>query len=164
MLQLGVDQFTLVLQSKLDYEYEDWGKFEADLLVDDFMERSKMRELIPNEFGSADVKLPDGYTHGYSFHDSLWYWTIAYHEYFRRMGVIIKFSAYAWHEYRKRYEQTFGETVELYGFLKMTQSNLYSQRLSRVDIYVDFIDEGIDVAQLKRSFESGRLEVRYGKY
>ena len=46
----------------------------------------------------------------------------------------------------------------------MIDSDEYSFRLSRIDICYDFINEGIDIAKLKRSIEEKRTELRYGKY
>jgi len=80
------------------------------------------------------------------------------------MGVIVKFSAYAWHSYQQRYESKFNEPIHLHTFLKMISSDEYTFRLSRIDICCDFYNEGIDIAKLKRSIEEGRTEIRYGKY
>src|SRR5699024_12477993 len=103
-------------------------------------------------------------TIGYSFINAPFYFCTAYHEAFTKMGVIVKFSAYAWHEYQKRYEETCDESIHLHTFFKLIDSNDYTYILSRIDICCDFFNENINIAILKRSNEEGRTELRYGKY
>lgn len=163
MLKSDIDQFTLVLQPTDDFEFDDWREWVAMHLIDTFLVKSKMVSLFDN-IGKTDVKIPEGYTTGYSFTNSPFYFCIAYHEAFSRMGVIIKFSAYAWQEYRKRYKEKYGEPLHLHSLFKLIDSEEYSFRLSRIDICCDFINENINVAELKRSIEEGRTEIRYGKF
>lgn len=163
MIQPDIDQFTLVLQSRDIFDFDEWREWVANNVINTFLINSKILSLF-DHFGESDVKLPEGYTIGYSFINSPFYFCIAYHEAFFKMGVIVKFSAYAWHEYRKRYEKKFNESIHLHSFFKLIDSEDYSFRLSRIDICCDFINENIDIAQLKRSIEEGRTELRYGKY
>lgn len=163
MIKPDIDQFTLVLQSTQYFDFDDWRNGLADNIINEFLEKSNLLLLFDN-FGDADVRLPEGYSIGYSFLNAPFYFCIAYHEAFSKMGVIVKFSAYAWHEYRKRYEEHFNNPIHLHSFFKMIDSTNYSLRLSRVDMYCDFFNENINIAQLKRSIEDGRTEIRYGKY
>src|SRR5699024_6709149 len=101
-----------------------------------------------------------GYTIGYSFINAPFYFCTAYHEAFTKMGVIVKFSAYAWHEYQKRYEETFNESIHLHTFFKLIYSHDFTFRLSRIDMCCDCINEKIKIAKLTRSIEEGRTEVR----
>src|SRR5699024_8921096 len=55
----------------------------------------------------------------------------------------------------------FNENINLHNFFKMIESTEYTYRLSRVDVYCDFINEGIDIDKIKRSLENKRLQVRY---
>lgn len=166
MLIIGIDQWSLTLRSNLDGSFDDWINWEATYIISEFMKKSRMLELFKEyEFSYADCKLPEGYSHGYSFRSSPWYFCIAFNEGFRNMGVIVKLSAWAWAEYKKRYALAYGFETELHNFLRSTMSDkYYSQRLSRVDPFVDFINEGICVAKIKRSIEQGRLQVHYGRY
>lgn len=163
MIQPDIDQFTLVLQSRDIFDFDEWREWVAKNMINSFLIDSKMLSLF-DHFDESDVKLPEGYNVGYSFNNSPFYFCIAYHEAFSKMGVIVKFSAYAWHEYRKRYEKEFNAPIHLHTFFKLIDSEDYSFRLSRIDICCDFIDENIDIAKLKRSIEEGRTELRYGKY
>src|SRR5699024_12087442 len=92
------------------------------------------------------------------------YFCTANNEAITIMVVIVKFSAYSWHEYQKRYEETFNESIHLHTFFKLIDSNDYTFRLSRIDMCCDFFNENINIAKLKRSIEEGRTELRYGKY
>ncbi|HLR23463.1 MAG TPA: hypothetical protein VK100_07075 [Pseudogracilibacillus sp.] len=163
MIKPDIDQFTLVLQSTDVFDFDEWRNWLADNIINTFIIKSKMLSLFDN-FGESDVKLPEGYTIGYSFINAPFYFCTAYHEAFTKMGVIVKFSAYAWHEYQKRYEETFNESIHLHTFFKLIDSNDYTFRLSRIDMCCDFFNENINIAKLKRSIEEGRTELRYGKY
>lgn len=163
MIKPDIDQFTLVLQPTEIFDYDEWRDWVAINIINTFLVKSKMLSLFAN-FGKSDVRLPEGYTIGYSFIDAPFYFCIAYHEAFYKMGVIVKFSAYAWHEYRKLYEKEFDEFIHLHNFFKLIESEDYNFRLSRIDICCDFINENIDIAKLKRSIEEERTELRYGKY
>lgn len=164
MVITGIDQFTLVLRGVRGSGFDDWINWEAEDIRKEFMKKSKMLKIMPYEFGSADCTLPSGYSDGYSFKMSPWYFCIAFHEAFRSMGVIVKFSSYCWADYKERYATAYRSPIELHNFLRLTESEKYDQRLSRVDPYVDFINEGICVASLNRSIESGRTQVFYGRY
>ena len=163
MIKPDIDQFTLVLQSTQYFDFDDWRNGLADNIINEFLEKSNLLLLFDN-FGDADVRLPEGYSIGYSFLNAPFYFCIAYHEAFSKMGVIVKFSAYAWHEFQRRYKDYFDESIHLHSFFKMIDSINYTFRLSRIDLCCDFFNENIKIAQLKRSIEDGRTEIRYGKY
>ncbi|RSL29218.1 hypothetical protein D7Z54_32430 [Salibacterium salarium] len=163
MIEPDIDQFTLVLQPTDMFDFDEWREWVANNLINAFLVQSRMLKLF-DDFGDSDVKLPEGYTVGYAFINAPFYLCIAYHEAFSKMGVIVKFSAYAWHEYQKRYEEEFNEPIHLHSFFKLIDSDEYEFRLSRIDMCCDFFNENIDIAKLKRSIEEGRTELRYGKY
>lgn len=165
-IEVGVDQFTIVLQTtKVKFEFDDWKDEIAEDMLWDFMENSKLISLFSEmNFCKANNKLPEGYTVGYTFSNSPFYFITAYHEAFKKMGVIVKFSSYAWQEYQKRFELAYGYPIHLHSFFQLIESDLYDFRLSRIDPCVDFFNYGINIAALKRSIEQKRTEVRYGKY
>lgn len=163
MIKPDIDQFTLVLQPIGVFDFDEWRDWVADNIINTFLIKSKMLTLFDN-FSETDVKLPEGYTIGYSFINAPFYFCIAYHEAFTKMGVFVKFSAYAWREYQKRYKEEFTEPIHLHTFFKLIDADEYSFRLSRIDMCCDFFNEGIDIAKLKRSIEEKRTEFRYGKY
>ncbi|ALD11477.1 TPA: hypothetical protein ACGB8A_000786 [Listeria monocytogenes] len=118
-------------------------------------------ELLFGLVEEVDGGILKNYTKGYTFLDAPFYFRIAYHPFYVNMGVSIYFSAYAWSEYRKRYEEYFNKPIHLHTFFQLIHSKDYSYRLSRIDMVIDFKNEGVDIAKIYRSLEAGRTEVRY---
>lgn len=156
-----IDQFTLILKPKqLDFDFNDWGGWKADSLIEDFLNRSSL-EVLFGQIEDADGGLLKNYTKGYTFKNAPFYFRIAYHPLYVNMGISIYFSAYAWSEYRKRFEIHFNNNIHLHTFFRLIDSKQYSFRLSRVDMAVDFKNESVDIAKIYRSLQAGRTEVRY---
>lgn len=137
-LYVGIDEFTLVLQSNSTFNYEDWNE-EAFLIVSEFISLSKL-EMIFGKTSFTTTNLPAGYTSGWIFGSFPFYFAIAVNVSFPKMGVIVKFSAHAWSEYCKRYDDKYSESMSIYKFLQNTHSTLYSARISRVDMYADYFN------------------------
>lgn len=156
-----IDQFTLILQpTSLAFEFDDWEKWKAESLINTFLDMSGL-ELLFGLVEEADGGILRNYTKGYTFLDAPFYFRIAYHPIYVNMGVSIYFSAYAWSEYRKRYEEYFNKQIHLHTFFRLIHSRDYSYRLSRIDMAIDFKNEGVDIAKIYRSLQAGRTEVRY---
>lgn len=156
-----IDQFTLILQpSDFNFDFDDWGNRKADSLIESFLEKAHLERLF-GLIEEADGGFLKNYTKGYTFLDAPFYFRVAYHPLYINMGISIYFSAYAWSEYRKKYEEYFKEPVHLHSFLKLIHSKNYTFRLSRVDMAVDFKNEGVDIARIYRSLQAERTEVRY---
>lgn len=159
-----IDQFTLVLQPvSLNFDFEDWERWKADDLINTFLIKSKLATLF-KEFGQleyANGGILKNYTHGYTFDNLPFYFRIAFHPSYIKMGISVYFSAYSWAEYQKLYEEKFQESIQLNKFFQLIESDDYTYRLSRIDIAIDFKNEGIDVAKIYRSLKSGRTEMRY---
>ncbi|QNL42569.1 hypothetical protein H8787_01475 [Streptococcus sp. NSJ-72] len=162
MITIGIDQFTLVLQSTVDFELDKWVDI-AHEMINEFLDLSQLIKLY-GEFSKNTSQNPQGYNTSYSFDNVPFYLVVAYHSFQPSMGIIIKFSAHAWVDYQDEYKQNIGQTINIHTFLQSIQSNMYRMRLSRIDLCVDFINEGFSVAKIARSFEKKNLEVRYGKY
>lgn len=164
---VDIDQFTVVLlpnqQAKHAYQTLDrWEKWCQDIITN-ITQQTQLETLFGVMVKDATTA-PAGYNSVHSFSDVPFYLAFAYHSKQPDLGLIIKFSAHAWMEYRQHYHEAFGESIHLNRFLQLLQSDYYTVRLSRVDFCCDFIDEGIDIDKLKRSIEEKRVEVRYGKY
>lgn len=137
-LYVGIDEFTLVLQSNSSFNYEEWNE-EAYFMVREFLLLSKL-EMIFGRVLFTSTNLPAGYTSGWMFNDFPFYFAIAVNASFPRMGVIVKFSAHAWSEYCKRYDDKYSESMTINKFLQNTHSALYSERISRIDMYADYFN------------------------
>lgn len=160
MLELGIDEITLVLQlssvKKKFLETTEWQEM-AEAIINGFEKKSD----FVNVFGKRDVQkhLPQGYTHGISYGEnehSFYTATIGYHHFYAKMGVIVKFSAQALDYYCEK------TGLQVYEFLqKVEYDSLYTMRLSRVDCVCDYIDENINVTEIYQDLINNRVGVFY---
>lgn len=160
----SVDQWTLVLQMKdienKEFEIEEWSDY-ARYILNTFFKKSKLLELFGNDNLAVKNKgRIKSYTEGYTF-NLPYYIHFAFHPDQPRMGVLIDVSAQFWKAYQQKYGEKFDENLQLYHLIQMIEAEVYTARFSRIDMVVDFIDEGIDVGKIYRSLESGRSEFRH---
>lgn len=136
-IECGIDEFTIVLQPTPRVPIDRWFA-EAQNIMHEFVTLSKIEEL----FGEMEVtnhKLVQGYNSGYILNRPF-YLCICYNAELESMGVCCRFSAYAWASYREEFYRNYDEEIDLSQFLHMVQSDTYSQRLSRVDLTVDYFN------------------------
>lgn len=145
MLDVQVDEFTLVLQSnKKPESFELWESIALNI-IDKFIELTSI-ELVLSKLKETSSSLPMGYTQGIVSDNPDYYFAIAYHPDYIQMGVCIKFSARSWAEYRSNYKNIFSNSIQIHEFLfNSSNNNIYSSRLSRIDIAIDFINENVNV-------------------
>lgn len=154
MIEFGIDEITVVLQvprfieSKKDLE--EWSA-EAKLVVNHFVELADFKGIYGHI--NTQEKIPAGYTNAWTFGEHNFYLAVAYHEYQPRMGIVIKFSATSLDYYCKESQ------LKVYEFLKLIQSDLYTIRLSRIDLTADYIDEEIDVTDIYNDLMGNRVGV-----
>lgn len=156
MLQLGVDEITVVLQldSAVKQFYADngeeflWSEV-AEGMIASFLQRS---DFI-NVFGAQNTenRPPQGYTTAYRYGEHSFYLAIAYHALMMNMGVVIKFSAQALDYYCQKTD------TRVYQFLRKIQCPIYTVRLSRIDLTADYIDEGINVTDIYNDLMHNRI-------
>lgn len=139
-IRVGVDEFTLILRTvHLDnMELDDWDSY-VDDIVNAFLEKSKMRELFGDPEQAA-AKVQAGYTNGLTYVNEPWYFMIAWHDSFVRMGVCVKFSAFAYAIYKQAFQDKYHYEINIASFLRMVQSAEYTTRLSRIDLTADYFD------------------------
>lgn len=160
MLDVQVDEFTLVLQTRTKPTYiEEWDSMAIEI-IEKFIELTKI-EIVLDKLKESTQSLPQGYSRGFVCDDTPYYFAIAYHDDFIQMGICIKFSAHAWAKYRSSYEEIYAESIQLHQFLKTLNNNtLYSSRLSRIDIAIDFIDEKVNVNSIYNQLSKKNQIVR----
>lgn len=156
MLQLGVDEITVVLQLDrlVKQSYADnseefvWPEV-AEAMIAKFVQ---MADFI-HVFGAQDMenRPPQGYTVAYRYGEHSFYLAIAYHGLMPNMGVAVKFSAQALDYYCKKTD------MQVYQFLKKVQCPIYTARLSRIDLTADYINEGIDVTTIYNDLMHNRI-------
>lgn len=140
-IKLGVDEFTLVLQYSVDKpDIREW-EYLCEDIISEFLNKSFIPDVFECELVNADGKKPAGYTECLTLPDDKpFYLAIAWNPLMPTMGVILKFSAYAWAEYQYRFEKKYETSINVADFLQFTDSEFYSSRLSRIDITVDYYD------------------------
>lgn len=139
-IRVGVDEFTLVLQSTSidDIELDEWGET-VDEMLRVFLVKSRI-EVLFGPLGWAIGKLQAGYTHGLTYADRPWHFMIAWHDTYVKMGVCVKFSAFAYASYKQTYKEKYQVELNIATFLQMVQSDKYTTRLSRIDLTADYFD------------------------
>lgn len=136
-IECGIDEFTIVLQPTPRVPIDRWIA-EAQNIIYEFIKLSKIEELF-EEMEVTTHKLVQGYTSGFILNRPF-YLCICFNSELEAMGVCCRFSAYAWASYQEEFLRNFDEEIELSQFLRMVQSDIYSQRLSRVDLTVDYFN------------------------
>lgn len=143
MVELGIDEMTMVLQLPSEYkellESNEWS-YLAELIIKRFVEKAKIEEVLGLQ--DCEIRPPQGYNIAYKYGNHNFYFAIAYHLVQMSMGVAIKFSAKALDYYCEQ------SSLHVYEFLRIIQDDFYSVRLSRVDLVADFIDEDLDVTAI----------------
>ena len=147
-LIVGVDEFTIVLQAADKVKVTDWPDT-VDMMLSVFLRKSRLVNLFGDM--SPAVKLQAGYTSGLTFENRPWYLVINWNEDFPTMGVCVRFSAHAYAAYKEAYMAQFQTEMNIADFLHMVQDDVYTTRLSRIDLtadYFDYTDEHIRTAPL----------------
>lgn len=154
MLELGIDEITLVLQlspsQKECVTVSTWQR-KAHELIFAFEHKANLINVLGKRM-PLDNK-PLGYTNAYAYGEHAFNFAVAYHEVRIDMGVVVKFSAQAFEFYLQR----IGKQV--YQFMQSIEDEIYSLRLSRIDLVADFIDESVDTTNLYRQLVSGEVAV-----
>lgn len=155
MLELGIDELTIVLRLAKAFDYllatRDWIDI-AKHIIGVFCEKAKLLEVFGEEQPLAN-KLPLGYNFGFTYGEHNFYFAIAFHEYRSDMGIVVKFSATALGYYC---EKTGKKPYELF---QMIQHDLYTSRITRADLTVDYIDENIDITDIYNSYTDDKIAV-----
>lgn len=136
-LIVGVDEVTIVLQAVEKVSCMVWPTI-ADRMIEAFLEKSRLSELFGKMENTNNVQ--SGYTHGVTFADRPWYLVISWNEDMPNMGVCVRFSAYAYAVYKQEYRQKFQADMNIAILLRMVQDDIYTPRLSRIDLTADYID------------------------
>ena len=164
---VDIDEFTLVL-SLIDKDIgEDWVTI-CESFLKEFLERSQI-EILFGKMTHRYTGLPAGYISGLSYENKPWYLAIAWHEAQPRMGVCVRFSAYAWASYQMYYFRKYSRPITIADFLAMVRSSLYNIHLTRIDLVADYFDypdpDNIPGRYLKpdtiyRKINTGEYEVK----
>lgn len=159
MLELGVDEITLVLQlptvNKSLLSVSDWRDI-AEYLIHKFEKKSDVLNIFGEK--ESEPKSPAGYTVAYKYGEHNFYFAVAYHEFMIDMGVVIKFSAQALDFYLE------STGIRVYQFFQMVSCTDYEQRLSRIDLTADFIDEDVDISEIYQTLMDKKVAIFREQY
>ena len=140
-LIVGVDEFTLVLQPIDKAKITEWPEV-AEEMMSTFLAKSRLTDLFGPVEHTAQAQA--GYTSGLTFGNRPWYLTISWNEDMPTMGICVRYSAHAYAAYKEAYKAQYQADMNIADFLHMVQDDVYTTRLSRIDLtadYFDYLDE-----------------------
>lgn len=154
MLELGIDELNIVLQPAYDDVGDDLGLYTWPDLASCMIATAADAMEFGAVFGTARElsKRPAGYGEAVTYGEHGFYLAAAFNPGSPSQGVIFTFSAQALAWWRERTGREVWELVKL-----VQRQDLYSARVSRIDLTADFLDEGITVKAIHDGLLSGEL-------
>ena len=156
MLELGVDELTLVLQIAPTLKVPNTsGIFDWETVAEDVITRFETKADLINVFGYklTEKRAPNGYQTAYTYGEHIFYFAIGYHPLHMNMGIVVKFSAQALSYFCEK------TNLQVYEFLQKVADTDYSIRLSRIDLTCDFIDEDIDTTKIYQDLIDSKVGI-----
>ncbi|MFD1430220.1 replication initiation factor domain-containing protein [Lacticaseibacillus mingshuiensis] len=154
-LLIGIDEFTMVLtvdKSQLD-DIRDWSPVAINV-INRFSQMTELETVFGQETPLTG-KIPQGYTIGYQYGDNPFYFAIAYHPENVQMGIVVKFSAYAWARYCHEWARLHQSPMTIKQFCLLMVTDDFQSRLSRIDFTADFQNYNFTVDDLYRHLTDG---------
>ncbi len=151
MVEAGIDQLTIVLVSPdevLNNKNRRWNDI-ANEIIFEMEEKLNIIDIFGERKITSGIL---GYSIGYIYGDKD-YFAIFFHPQYARMGVLVKFSAQALARYQEQ------KNLYVYEVLQEMQSPLYRVRCSRIDICVDFINDGLCINEIQNQYISEKLRI-----
>ncbi|WP_407723320.1 replication initiation factor domain-containing protein [Ruminococcus sp. JL13D9] len=153
MIEAGIDQVTIVLLAHddvLNNKNHRWRDIASEIILE-VEESLNLIDILGEK--SLMKKAISGYSIGYTYGNHDFSFAIYYHHQYARMGVLVKFSAQALAYYQ-------GQTnLYVYEVLQKMQSQIYEVRCSRIDIALDFINEGINITEIQNQYNNKELKI-----
>lgn len=154
MIELGIDEVTLVLQlqdkTKLHSNNAFQWDSEARNIIFDFENLSNIVGILGE--ANYDINAPEGYTVAMTYGVHNFYFCVAFHPLQPVMGVIVKFSAQSLDYYLDKTK------IKLYNFLQIINaSSIYNLSCLRIDLTADYYNEIINVTTIYRDLENERI-------
>lgn len=170
MINIGIDQASIIAQIKIVHDIGDWI-IKSNSVISN-VESALSLEAI---FGcKRESNAPAPYSVGIEFGYHDFYFRVAFHPSNPKTGIMIKFSAHALEYYRVRFKELFAKEIDLNRILQTLDTidaiidpcngPLFSDvtyRCSRIDVYIDYIDENIDITDLYIGLIQQRYTIRH---
>ena len=157
MLELGIDEATIVLKANPKHAYCSGLPWElhAEVIINTFAQKADFKNVLGRR--TTEEKAPAGYTKAYHYGSHNFYFALAYHPEQKTMGVVVKFSAQALDYYLQH------RNIKFYQFMHIVADKMYSARLSRIDLTADYIDENVDTTDIYKNLVSKKVDI-YDKF
>ena len=153
MVEAGIDQLTIVLLAHddvLNNKNRRWNDIASEIIFE-LEERLNLIDILGKRCSMK--KAISGYSIGYTYGNHDFSFAIFYHHQYARMGILVNFSAQALAYYQ-------GQTnLYAYEVLQKMKSQLYQVRCSRIDIAMDFINEGINITEIQNQYNNKELKI-----
>lgn len=157
---IGVDEFTVVLFPTAPIQHPDEWPRRVLNTVHEFARRTSFNRFF-GPFEPMYTKKPAGCSDALTVGEVPWYFAIGWNDYSPKMGIVVRFSAYAWAAYQAVFKKHFDVPINIADFMKLIQSNNYKARISRIDIVADYQNYGTELAPdtIYKSLEDGHLYI-----
>lgn len=156
-LCLSCDEFTMTLAVNEDGDIEkEWIKA-AHVAIQDFIDRAKLLRI----FGEIHQVTKNFYGHDttFCFGAHPFAFTVSYHSQNREQKIVVHFSAYAWSQYQKKWNELYDETINVHSFLRNVQSPIYATSLTRIDLAIDYFNFHLCVDDIYKRFKNGVIDI-----
>ncbi|HEL2728948.1 TPA: replication initiation factor domain-containing protein [Streptococcus suis] len=153
VIMTSIDEATFVIKPTEDTigEYPSHWEQIASELAENISEKLS----LPVLFGDyIPLKTPPaGYTNGFTFHHSPYYFAIAWHQTNFTMGIILKFSASALSHYKATYQEYYSEAIDVNQMAQFLNEDYWELRLSRIDLAIDYFNYDMTVNNLYQALK-----------
>lgn len=151
MVEVRIDEMTITLSPTdelLNSPNHRWIDI-ASIILNEAEDRLCLTAIFGERQQSS--KGISGYSVGFKYGDHQFLFMLCFHPKYAKMGVLLKFSAQALDFYQ---EQT---NLFVYEILQNLVSENYKVRCSRIDIAIDFINEGINITDIYNDYLNQKL-------
>lgn len=154
MMEIGIDELNIVLQPVHEDIGDDLGLLTWPDLATCIIGAAADALNFGAVFGLARElsKRPAGYGEAFTYGEHGFYLAAAFNPGSPSQGVLFTFSAQALAWWRERTGRETWELVQL-----VQRQDLYTVRVSRIDLTADFLDEGMSVQGIYDGLMSGDL-------
>ena len=159
MIKIGIDEMTIICRPIIYPEtIDDWHR-KAIRIKESITDSLKLERLFGNEHRAEKsiAMYPEAREYGY--HN--FFFRISYDPLGPAKGVAIKFSAAALSAYIMKYKELYGEEINVPDiFNKFSEHTHFDFHCSRIDIFIDYIDENIiSITDLYKGLENKEITV-----
>lgn len=154
-LELGIDQLTMVAFPNTSLFNKEDIIFEWDEIAEKIISTIEEKTNLVNTFGER-IKLKkaiNGYNTAYQYGTAPNCVTIYYNDSRPDMAVMLYYSGQGLKTYLNK------NNIQVYNLIQNIQDELYTIRLSRIDLVADFINYGLDITKIYNDYVNNETNV-----